>query len=511
MAIEPISIPNAAAVDFGNNDVRHFSEGDAVDVVGMSNPTRHLAQRDVELAKKLNSVIAVVNNNEQFVPIPIPRIILSQNSEEITTTYRIPSGFEARILNASIGSVPSSSGIELSILYSTGFGNSTGTSLVTTSTEYTGGAKFYAEGEFIIVLRNKGATSVEAVGSIMMTMRPQGDTSTLLLPSTVKGEQGDRGLQGDKGDKGDPGSVGPNGSPGLVWASAYNPASSYVYPQVASFSANGSTDYSSYVCTQPAGPGENPLTAPTKWDLVVKSGTSGTNAPGPAGDKGFDFKGDWVAFASPAYVKNDVVRFTDGTIASTYYCGLNGTFPDASLPPPGPGWTNLFSTAIPAFYATSASGTIVTLSDYQTGSPSGSFGTITSGTTTTQVTEFKVQGPGSPSGMAFLRLQRQANFSGGVVISLPQKDAGASANWLASDCVINAYSSGTTYSLTTLALTEHSGTLYPSVSSGGTSTYSNTIPGTVAQVSFAASGSTFTISAPARTNVTFNVMGMRIV
>ncbi len=514
MAIEPISIPTAAGVNYGENDVRHFSEGDAVDVPGLSSPTRHLAERDTEIAKKLNDVIGVVNNREQFVPLAIPRTVLPQNSDEIITNYRIPVGFEARILNATVTSVPTSTGIQLSVLYSTGFGSATGTEIVSTATEYTGGAKFYTGGEFIVVMKNTGSTSVDAIGSLLLTMRPVGDTSTLLLASEVVGQRGEQGIQGEQGGTGGTGPVGPVGSPGMVWTSAYSASVAYVYPQVVRFSANGSTDFSAYIALVPTVAGESPLTAPSKWDLVVMAGSTGTNLPGPAGVNGFNFRGDWEQYASPPYAKNDVVRYTSGTIASTYYAGLNDILPDAALNPPGDGWTNLFNDTIPAFSATTVSGTVVTLAGYQVGTPSASFGTIPTGTNSVQMTEFKVAGPGSPMGMAFLRLQRQINFKGNLKINLPQVSFGASANWNASDCVLNAYNSAVSYSSGTLTLTERTGTIIPSVNStvpAGNTISNSSVAGTISAVSFASSGSEFSIYAPDWSSVTVNILGLKLI
>ena len=54
MAIRPIDLPSAAGIEYGHGDVRHFAQGDAMDVPGLANPTRHLAERDNQLAQKLN-------------------------------------------------------------------------------------------------------------------------------------------------------------------------------------------------------------------------------------------------------------------------------------------------------------------------------------------------------------------------------------------------------------------------------------------------------------------------
>ena len=71
--IKPIDLPSAGGLTFGRLDVRHFSEDDAVDVPGLQNPTRHLAERDNAIAAKLNEVVGAVNNKEQFVPLNLSR------------------------------------------------------------------------------------------------------------------------------------------------------------------------------------------------------------------------------------------------------------------------------------------------------------------------------------------------------------------------------------------------------------------------------------------------------
>ena len=109
MAIDPVSLPSAAGVNFGEGDVRHFSEGDAVGVPGLSAPTRHLAQRDTLIAEKLNEVIDDVNNKEQIITLPVYRTVLPATTEEIIANFRIAPGYEARVLNAIISSTPVSS------------------------------------------------------------------------------------------------------------------------------------------------------------------------------------------------------------------------------------------------------------------------------------------------------------------------------------------------------------------------------------------------------------------
>src|SRR5262245_12853464 len=155
MAIKPVSLPTGAGLDLAG-DVRHFAEGDAVDVVGLQNPTRYLAQRDNLLAGKVNEVIQSVNNREQFVPLTLVRTTLAPSEELIPFNYRIPPGFEARVLNAIVAATPASADAELSVQYTTGFGAAAGENLLTTSGEFVSGTSFKTAGEFIISLKNKG-------------------------------------------------------------------------------------------------------------------------------------------------------------------------------------------------------------------------------------------------------------------------------------------------------------------------------------------------------------------
>jgi hypothetical protein len=298
MAIEPISMPNSAAINFGENDVRHLTEGDALDVAGVSRPTRHLAQRDVALADKLNEVVEAVNNKDQFVPLPVLRTVLPPNSEEIIQNFRIPPGFECRVLNAIVTSLPASSSAELDIYYTAySFGNSTGAQVVTTSTEYSGGTLFYANGEFVITLKNRGGATLELIASILLTMRPVGSTSSYLLASALVGEPGRPGQPGRKGDTGGSGGAGPAGTPGLVWMGDYSASTTYNDKAVVAY-AN-----SSWKSKHTSNTGNTPAIGSIHWDLVAKEG-----------DPGFDWKGAWSNVTN--YVENDGVSY----LGSSYVC-----------------------------------------------------------------------------------------------------------------------------------------------------------------------------------------------
>lgn len=286
MAIKPIDLPSAAGVNRGEGDVRHFSEGDSFSVPGISGPTRELAERDNLIAEKLNETIQTVNNKEQFVPLSIPRTTLPPNDNLVVANYRIPTGFEARILNASVSSLPLSSDIQLNILYAEGFGNTTGETLISTADESGSGTSFKQSGEFIIVIRNIGGITLDIVASVLLTMRPIGEEGTLLVGSVITGQQGPPGQTGPQGIQG-PAGTGGAGSPGMVWDGEWVDGKSYLPKTVVSFPLYG-TVISSYFCkvAHTADTTNEPPNT-TYWDAVA-IGSSGSvqGIQGPAGPAG---------------------------------------------------------------------------------------------------------------------------------------------------------------------------------------------------------------------------------
>ena len=247
MAIRPIDLPSGAGLDYSGNDVRHFAQGDAVNVPGMSNPTRNLAARDNALAAKLNEVVSVVNNQEQFIPLPVIRTTVPPGEEIIVTNYRIPAGFEARVLNAVISTTPSSTSAQLNVQYSTTYGGMSGTAVVTVTpgSEFSGDVNFYQTGEFIVSLKNTGEATLELAASLMLTMRPLGAEGTLLVGSVIEGKPGKVGATGPPGPIGPPGTGGA-GSPGMVWRGNWAENVSYYPSDVVSYTYSGT--YGSWIC-----------------------------------------------------------------------------------------------------------------------------------------------------------------------------------------------------------------------------------------------------------------------
>lgn len=484
MPIDPVSLPDAAGLSYGEGDVRHFSEGDAVDVPGLSRPTRNLAQRDNQLAEKLNEVISVVNNKEQFVPLLPFRTTLPPNSEEIVLNYRIPQGFEARILNAIVTSVPSSSSAELDIYYSTGYGNSTGQQIVSTSTEFTAGTQFYSAGEFIITLKNRGGATLEMVASIQSTMRPLTETAGILIASTIIGEQGPPGPQGPTGPQGSQGNPGAAGSPGLTWQSTWNSSSTYSSTDVVFWLG------SAWKSKTNSNNNNQPDISPSSWEFLAEKGSPGLNflgawnssiayavddgveymgssyfcilantnkppATNPAnwsllaeGGVGFRFRGSWSS--SPvdglgAYLQNDVVNIlSSGSITQTYLA--IGNPPNPATPPPNSDWSQLFSAGSPAFSVSNVTSSLYAEASYIAVDSDGQFAALSipayPGTTSYALQEVISQDQASGHGIGFLKTFMYARWIGDITLTLPGVSQGAQLNWLGTNVVLSIQSTG---------------------------------------------------------------------
>lgn len=395
MAIKPVDIPSAAGLEYGKGDVRHFSQGDDQSVPGLSNPTRHLADRDNRLAEKLNEVIGVVNNQEQFVPLVIPRTVIPPNDQVIVANQRITSGFEARVLSAAVAATPVSTDVELNVYYGEGFGGTTGTSIVSTSTEFTGGVQFYQTGEFIVVLVNKGSQSLEVSGSVMLTVRPLGAEGTLLVGSVIQGPKGDPGIQGPQGIQGPPGTGGA-GTPGLVWRSTWSAVTAYNPNDAVSRTSGGVT--SSYVALV-GNTNVDPVGNPATWDLLAEGVTGPTGPSGAAG-------------SAPTY--SSVV--VNGTIytGSDYGPGVyNSTYNAGAVSTPSTAYTLAFR-------------------------------------------ETAVVASGGGDGMAILSAGLRTCFEGSGTVHFPQKVFnGAKCDYNADEVTLTATSNGTTlYGNGTVALVE---------------------------------------------------------
>jgi hypothetical protein len=364
--IEPVSIPSAAAVNYGNADVRHISETDPLDAANIAEPTRHLAHRDVELAKKLNEVVDVINSTEQFMPLPLPRTNVPALSEEIIYNFRIPFGFEARVVNAAITSTPQSASVKLTIQHNpTTFGGSTGESIVDTSTESTA-TSFYPAGEFIVMVRNTGDRSLEVVASVLLSMRSLGSVGVPAQapppPATMfVGPVGDPGIQGEPG-VGIPGNKGFDFKGPWVTGTAYAPPDGVNHPD----GGNVTNPRSVYICKAPhvadATNSPSGVNAAQYWELFVEHGNNGGSGAG-----------------EPTYLVQDV----NGQLA------FGGT------------------------YATSgASGLYQSIGTANTNTPY-------------VFSEASIRNPASLAstiGVAFLRASLRLKFRGAITMTLPQTD-----------------------------------------------------------------------------------------
>ena len=210
-------MPAASAIEFAGGDVEHLAPTAGLDYRTVSNSTRELAYRDNMLAAKVNELITVVNNKEQIIALPTVRTTLSPGEVLVATNYRIPNGFEARVLNAAVATTPEQA-VLLEILYSQDtFGASDGVSLVSTYTEASATTSFNGTGELIVRLSNVTANPADTTASIFFTLRPSADQAGGVIGPGVKGEKGDPGPTGADGAEGVPGPPGPAAS-SLAWS-----------------------------------------------------------------------------------------------------------------------------------------------------------------------------------------------------------------------------------------------------------------------------------------------------
>lgn len=396
MAIKPIDLPSAAGIAYSGADVRHFSLGDAVNVPGLSNPTRNLAERDNLLAAKVNEIASVVNNQEQFIPLPVIRTTVPPSEEIIVTNYRIPAGFESRVLNAVVNTTPSSTNAQLNVQYSTSYGGASGTSVVTVTpgSEFTGDVNFYQTGEFIISLKNTGASTLEISASVMLTMRPLGAEGTLLVGSVIEGPEGKPGMTGPAGPPGPPGTGGA-GSPGMVWMGNWSNGAAYNTNDVVAYNYSGT--YGSWICriANTANLGVNdPQTSAVIWNRVAIGIIGATGAAGPTGISNVSFTGN--------------VASVQGTYAPQG--GYSGA---------------VYTNGLYTYNANAATTSYVTLQETFYGSTGGSVGSV--------------RGLSSLNGMFF------AAFSGEVLLTLPKKAYGALVDYDNTSINCMAMSHGTNW------------------------------------------------------------------
>lgn len=338
MDIKPISLPSAGGIDYGGGDVRHHSEGDAIDPQSLQAPTRYLAKRDSIIADKINEIVQEVNVREMACPVILPRICVPANESETIFNYGIPGNFEARVLYANIASTPDSENIELEVLYSVGYGNSTGISVLNTSSGYppegtSGGTSYYYGGEFIIVIKNNSSISLDISCSLTLGLRTQSSTGVLAPAVTLKSS----GPPGPAGPSGPPGPAGPPGlagTSGIVYRGYWSSGVSYTANDLVSHDYGGSLGVSTYrakishISTSINEPNPS-LTPSAQWDFFAQAGDHGlsgsTGTPGVPGVSGA--AGGGVIFYQQTVngTFTPGVGFVSGTTDGSYIGNISGS------------------------------------------------------------------------------------------------------------------------------------------------------------------------------------------
>lgn len=269
--IQPLALPDGAGVAYANGDVRHLSPEDSLDYASISTGTRNLAYRDNQIVDKLNETVGVVNNREFVSTIPIYWTYVSPQATYAVTSLRIPAGFEARVVNAAISGTPPNQ-VLLQILQSPNtYGSPTGTSVVSTYGEFIAGTSFFPAGELIIQLTNGGTTGAQAVGSVMISLRPVSAASSTIIGPGVEGPQGPPGATGQTGPAG-VGVPGAPGVPGLNWRGAYNNTAVYATNDAMSYNFGPGVGVASFVNINPCTgvPPPLPAAAPSaNWTLLA--------------------------------------------------------------------------------------------------------------------------------------------------------------------------------------------------------------------------------------------------
>ena len=448
--IQPLSLPDGSGVNLANGDVRHFSADDEFGAAAIQQSTRQLAFRDNLIAQKVNDLIAQVNNKEQYVPLPAVRTIIPPSVLETITNFRIPVGFEARVLNATVKS--SNDGVLLKVIWNPDFGGDAGvTEIVNTLDEVSSGTTFFGAGEFIVQLQNQAATSAEAICSILLTMRPIGVTAGGLIGPGVVGPQGPPGPQGATGATGSAGATGAAGSPGLVWRGTWNGTVIYATNDVVRYNYAGS-GYSSYVALTPNSNQipPNPSAAPNGvWDLVAQSGASvgGTpgapGAPGADGAPGLGFQVMGNHSYALAYGTNQVVTVSFGGSYYRTYVAKGSIPPGAQIavPSANANWVEMFGPSYAAqIISISPVVKFTTYSSFVPGStvigdpgpgnlapPTYLGNTVfTSGS---REYAFAFQEMTWMPSAAWIQAVVHANASGSFRIELPQRSGGAKVDW----------------------------------------------------------------------------------
>ena len=238
--ISPVLIPS---------DVAHFGPDQILTAPAISNTTRALAQRDNVIVAKINQLVGFANNSASPVSLTIPRLQISGLQSAIVSNFRIPVGYEARVINASVWTSLATSAT-LEVVHSAGtYGSTTGTSLCTATdiAEFTAGSDWRGEGELFVRVINTTSSRLELAGSALISLRQVGfQGGDVVGPGGVT-------TQGPKGDTGDTGPQGPAGTGGggsggsVVYIGSYCRIVSYSTSQYRGAKLQVAQDGSSWV------------------------------------------------------------------------------------------------------------------------------------------------------------------------------------------------------------------------------------------------------------------------
>lgn len=411
--IESLILPKAAGLPYGNGDVKHLTSTDANSAQTISFCTRNLAERDNILASTINAIIAEVNNKEQIIDVQVPRVSLVTGQTLVISNFRIPSGFEARVLNAVVASVPTNVG-RLEVLWSSTYGATTGETLVSTLSEVSGQTTFWPEGQLAIRVTNTGSASIEVLGDVQITMRPvavlQG---SILVPSIITSTSG-------SGESGASGFSGQSGYSGARGASGFSGYSGYSGESAAAFSI-------------------------TSASFVMPS--SGNNVTITVDDS------SWISTGQVVYVETagyflvlDTPTSTSVQIQNLGYSGnAAGATVIATTKQLSPGGLQGASGGSPTYATNNCQYHVVT-------SPGTAYtaGTLVSGpwdysaapaaNSTTDISCAEVVVRNGSSGLLSLNVQNRTVFAGTLYIDLPAKtDTTPSLhNWLTSETLLTA-------------------------------------------------------------------------
>lgn len=412
--IESLVLPKAAGLPYGNGDVKHLTATDANSAQTISFCTRNLAERDNILAAAINQIIAQVNNKEQIIDIQVPRVSLVTGQTLVISNFRIPAGFEARVLNAIVASIPTNVG-RLEVLWSSTYGASTGETLASTLSEISGQTTFWPEGQLAVRVTNTGSSAIEVYGDVQITMRPvavlQG---SILVPSIIPSGGSGSGESGASGFSGQSGYSGARGASGFSGYSGYSGNSS------AAFSITSSS-------------------------FVMPS--SGNNVTINVDDS------TWISVGQVVYIETagyfevlDTPTTTSVQIENLGYSGnAAGATVIATSQQLSPGGLQGASSGSPTYSSNNCEYHVVT-----PGAPFYTAGTLVSGpwdysaspaaSSTVDIACAEVVVKNGSSGLVSLNIQNRTVFAGTLYIDLPAKSDTTPSlhNWLTSETLLTA-------------------------------------------------------------------------